>query len=82
MVRYSAVWYGIVWYGTVQYGMVWYRTVWYGMVPNGTVWYGMVGYGTLWQGVFFPAGVRVFPTGNLKNPQEILTKTLIIEQIL
>ena len=33
------------------------------------------------QGVFFPAGVRVFPAGNLKNPQEILTKTLIIEQI-
>ena len=34
------------------------------------------------QGVFFPAGVRVFPAGNLKYPQEILTKTLIIEQIL
>ena len=34
------------------------------------------------QGVIFPAGVRVFPTGNLQNPQEILTKTLIIEQIL
>ena len=32
------------------------------------------------QGVFFPAGVQVFPAGNLKNPQEILTKTLIIEQ--
>ena len=26
------------------------------------------------QGVFFPAGVRVFPAGNLQNPQEILTK--------
>ena len=34
------------------------------------------------QGVIFPAGVRVFPAGNLQNPQEILTKTLIIEQIL
>ena len=34
------------------------------------------------QGVFFPAGVRVFPAGNLKYPQEILTKTLIIEQKL
>ena len=32
------------------------------------------------QGVFFPAGVRVFLAGNLKNPQEILTKTLMIEQ--
>ena len=34
------------------------------------------------QGVIFPAGVRVFPAGNLQNPQEILTRTLIIEQIL
>ena len=34
------------------------------------------------QGVIFPAGVRVFPPGNLQNPQEILTKTLLIEQIL
>ena len=34
------------------------------------------------QGVIFPTGVRVFPAGNLQNPQEILTKTLIIEQIL
>ena len=34
------------------------------------------------QGVFFPAGVWVFPAGNLKNLLEILTKTLIIEQIL
>ena len=34
------------------------------------------------QGVIFPAGVRVFPAGNLQNPQEILTKNLIIEQTL
>ena len=34
------------------------------------------------QGVIFPEGVRVFPAENLQNPQEILTKTLIIEQIL
>ena len=34
------------------------------------------------QGVIFPAGVRVFPAGNLQNSQEILTKTLIIEQML
>ena len=34
------------------------------------------------QGVIFPTGVRVYPAGNLQNPQEILTKTLIIEQIL
>ena len=34
------------------------------------------------QGVFPPAGVRVFPAGILQIPQEILTKTLIIEQIL
>ena len=33
------------------------------------------------QGVIFPAGVREFPAGNLQNPQEILTKTLIVEQI-
>ena len=31
---------------------------------------------------FSPAGVRVFPSGILQYPQEILTKTLIIEQIL
>ena len=36
----------------------------------------------LLQGVFSPAGVWVFPAGNLQNSQEILTKTLIIEQIL
>ena len=34
------------------------------------------------QGVIFPVGVRVFSAGNLQTPQEILTKTLIIEQIL
>ena len=34
------------------------------------------------QGVIFPAGVRVFPAGNLQNPQEILTKTLINGQTL
>ena len=34
------------------------------------------------QGVIFPAGVWVFPAGNLQNPQEMLTKTLIIKQIL
>ena len=34
------------------------------------------------QGLFFNAGVRVFPAGILQIPQEILTKTLIIEQIL
>ena len=28
------------------------------------------------------AGVWVFPAGNLQTPQEILTKTLIIERIL
>ena len=31
---------------------------------------------------FFPAGVRVFPVGNLQNPQEILAKSLIIGHIL
>ena len=40
------------------------------------------GWGSHDQGVIFPAGVRVFPAGNLQNPQEILTKTLIIEQVL
>ena len=34
------------------------------------------------QGVIFPAGVQVFPAENLQDPQEILNKTLIIEQIL
>ena len=34
------------------------------------------------QGVFSPAGVWVFPARNIQNPQEILTKTLIIEQLL
>ena len=38
--------------------------------------------GEFCSGRFPPAGVRVFPAGNLQNPQEILTKTLIIEQIL
>ena len=33
-------------------------------------------------GPFSPAGVRVFPAGNLQNPEEILTKTLIIKLIL
>ena len=37
---------------------------------------------SMFQGVIFPAGVRVFPARKLQNPQEILTKTLIIEQIL
>ena len=39
-------------------------------------------YGTSPKGIFFPMGVRVFPAGILQIPQEILTKTLIIEQIL
>ena len=34
------------------------------------------------QGTIFPAGVQVFPTGILQIPQEILTKTLVIKQIL
>ena len=31
---------------------------------------------------FFPARVKIFPTGILKRSQEISTKALIIEQIL
>ena len=37
---------------------------------------------TMHRAFFPPAGVQVFPVGILQIPQEILTKTLIIEQIL
>ena len=50
---------------------------------SGSVWKDSLKIQVSWeQGIFSPAGVRVFSAGNPQNPQEILTKTLIIEQML